>query len=114
MLTRRNLFIAIIILLLLYLLFRNLFSSLFFRRIERVNIIFYGPTTRYYSFGNDTNYLLPFSADTGVLVPGGYGNYRVGALGKLITLEKKSDLYQKIFSGNTLSFVDFYFFPKNF
>ena len=46
------------------------------------------------------------------LIPGGYGFYRVGALGKFISLEKKPDLFKKVFSASNSFFIDLYFYSK--
>jgi hypothetical protein len=46
-----------------------------------------------------------------MLVPGGYGNYRSGALNKLASLEKNPDIIRKAYSAATSSMVDLYFYP---
>lgn len=92
----------------------NLKTSLFFTVKERVNVVVYGQQALYYSLGlkDNLHYVIPYYSDLQIQVPGGYGFYRVGALGKLITLEKKPDLYKKAFSAASTSFTDYYFFPK--
>lgn len=92
---------------------KDLRSSLFFQKRDRINIVFYGNETRFYSIDSlgDVNYVMHINPNLKVLVPGGYGYYRVGALGKLAFLEKKSDIIQKTFSSLTSSMVRFYFFP---
>lgn len=95
--------------------FQQYSSSLFFQKKDRVNVVFYGKNTVYYSLGkyDGVHYFISFYPDVKVKVPGGYGNYRVGGLGKLIELEKKSDLFRKTFSVTTASTVDRYFsFPS--
>ncbi len=89
--------------------------SLFFSGKERINVLVYGPKTTYYSMGitQDLNYAVVFSPDTQVQVPGGYQSYRIGAVGKLVDLEKKPVLFQKTFSVATASFVDFYFYTAH-
>ncbi len=109
---KRNLLLVVVLAIIIYILGKGLVSSLFFKKIDKVNIVFYGPKAFLYSIGDDTNYLLPFSPQIELLVPGGYGYYKAGALGKLISLEKKPSLFQKTFSANTCAFVDLYFFPK--
>lgn len=114
--TKKTLFIFIFFpLLFIMLLFNSLRHSLFLNRNGRVNVVFYGQYPRYYSLGlnDNTNFSIDFFPDLTVMIPGGYGFYRVGALGKLANLEKKTDLYKKTFSFNTASFVDYYFYPKN-
>ncbi len=89
-------------------------SSLFLNQPDRLNLLIYGQETRYFSFGLDdrVNYYIYFVPDINIIVPGGYGKYRVGALGKLISLEKKPNLLQKSFSLTTSTFTDYYFYPK--
>jgi len=92
--------------------FQQYSSSLFFQKKDRVNVVFYGKNTVYYSLGkyDGVHYFISFYPDVKVKVPGGYGNYRVGGLGKLVELEKKSDIFRKTFSVTTASTVDRYFF----
>lgn len=79
---------------------------------DRVNVVAYGKKTAVYSIGlkESGNYLVPFYPDLKISVPGGYGMYRVGAIGKLISLEKKPELLKKAFSAATSTFIDYYFF----
>jgi hypothetical protein len=58
------------------------------------------------------NYFIPLFPDLEVVVPGGYGYYRLGALAKLSSLEKDIDLFRKSYSAATSSMVDFYFYPS--
>lgn len=90
-------------------------NTLFFGEKDRINIVFYGNKTTYYSLGIHTegDYTIPFSSDVKMPIPGGYGDYRVGALGKLVSLEKKPVLIQNTFSLATYSFVDYYFYKKS-
>lgn len=92
--------------------FQQYSSSLFSQKKDRVNIIFYGQNTMYYSLGkyDGVHYFISFYPDVKVKVPGGYGNYRVGGLGKLVALEKKDDILRKTFSVTTASTVDRYFY----
>lgn len=94
--------------------YNQLKSSLFFQKKDRINIVFYGKNTVYYSLGkyDNVHYFISFYPDVKVKVPGSYGNYRVGGLGKLAYLEKNNDLYRKTFSVTTASTVDRYFFGK--
>jgi len=87
-------------------------SSLFFKSKDRINIVFYGKNSVYYSFGlrDGVHYFISFYPDVKVKVPGGYGSYRVGGLGKLVLLENKSDLFRKTFSVTTASTVDRFFY----
>ncbi len=46
-------------------------------------------------------------------MPGGYGKYRVGALGKIIGLEKDPAILKRTFTYNSSSFVPYYFYPTS-
>ncbi len=93
-------------------LIRALSASLFFHHPDRINILIYGERTMYFSVStaDSVNYVFIFYPDLKILVPGGYGEYRVGALGKLISLEKKPELFEKAFSSATSSFTNYYFY----
>lgn len=96
----------------LYFLIKNITSSVFIKNKDRINVVFYSQNTSYLSLSNhDVNYLIKFPPNLEVLVPGGYGSYKIGALGKLVSLEKNPDLFKKAFSAATSTFVDLYFFP---
>ncbi|PIY70405.1 hypothetical protein COY89_01175 [Candidatus Roizmanbacteria bacterium CG_4_10_14_0_8_um_filter_36_36] len=112
---KKNVLYIIFFIILIYFFFINLRDSLFVKKKDRLNILFYNQKTAFYSFGfaDGVNYFIPFPADIKVLIPGGFGYYRLGALGKLVELEKKPLLYQKSFSAITSSFLDFYFYPPN-
>ncbi len=101
--------------LILFLLFHSIGSSLFFSSKERVNIVVYGRNPAMFSIDlqNDVNYVVNFYPDMMIDVPGGYAKYRMGALGKLISLEKKPELFTKTFSIGTSTFVDYYFYPQS-
>lgn len=100
-------------LLIFYIFFINLRNSLFFKRRDRLNLVFYGKKTAFYSFGFDdqVNYAINLPADIKILVPGGFGYYRLGALGKLAALEKNPQLYKKALSAGLSTFIDYYFYP---
>lgn len=102
------------IFLILFLLFHSVGSSLFFTNKERLNIVVYGRNPALFSIDlqNDVNYVVNFYPDMTIDVPGGYAKYRMGALGKLVSLEKKPEMYSKTFSLGTSSFVDYYFYPS--
>lgn len=100
-----------VIFLSLIFLYKNISTSVFLKNKERVNIVFYGPNSFYLSFSKiGLNYLIKVSPDTKLLIPGGYGYYRNGALGKLAGLEKKPEIIKKAYSGATSSFIDLYFY----
>ncbi len=90
-------------------------SSLFFQTKDRINLVFYQKIPVLYSLGlvDNVNYSIVFYPDLQMLVPGGYGKYRVGAFGKLVSLEKDPEIFKRTFSLATSSFVNFYFYPKS-
>lgn len=110
---KKNLFFVIFFIFLIYVFFINLRSSIIFQKKDRLNIVFYGPKTAFYSFGYDdkVNYFINFPSDIKILVPGGFGYYRLGALGKLVSLEKNPSIFKKSMSAATSSFIDYYFYP---
>lgn len=99
----------------LIILLRTLLVSAFFVRNDRINILFYSSEPMYFSLerGGEVHYVTTFNADSRTAVPGGYGEYRLGALGKLVTLEKNPDLLKRTFSRITGSMIDYYFYPKS-
>ncbi len=102
-----------ILFLLIYIFYKSITSSVFLNKKDRINVVFYGPHTTFYSLGiGDVNYRFSVPSNLEVEVPGGYGYYRIGGIGKLIFLEKKNDLFKKIFSAASSSFIDLYFYPK--
>lgn len=112
------LYLLIISFLFIYIVFefvKSFSGSLFVKDKDRVQIVMYGQNTGFYSLGiqDPRNYVLYYPADLKVQLPGGYGSYRIGSIGKLVSLDKKPELYQKTFSLVTSSFVDFYFYPSN-
>lgn len=98
----------------LYVAIRSFSTSLFFNSKDRINIIVYGQNVAYYSLAiqESRDYVVYFPPDLKVQVPGGYSNYRVGSLSKLVDLEKQPDLYRRTFSFATSSFVNYYFYPE--
>jgi hypothetical protein len=88
---------------------------LFFDKKDRVNIIFYSDKTYMVSLGvaDGINYLSMLDNDMSALVPGGYGHYKVGALGKLADLDKNHELITQTASSIFSAKFNYYFFPKN-
>ena len=103
--------IAVSSLIVLSLIVGSFRQSLFIKSRDRVNVLFYNRQVNLFSIGKDDNinYLVQFYPDIKVPVPGGYGIYRIGALGKMVLLEKKPELLKKTFAGVTSSFIDIYF-----
>lgn len=109
----RNIFLLLTLFIVSYWLFKNISSSVFLKEKDRVNVVFYSQNSKFFSLSKkEVNYLVKFPAEIEILVPGGYGKYRVGALGKLVALEKNPDLLKKTFSGVTSTLVDLYFYPR--
>lgn len=98
----------------LFLLGRSFKNSLFFGKKDRINLVFFGPQSTFLSLGliDNVHYLVKFKNEWLVSVPGGFGRYKIGSLGKLAFLEKKPAIIQKTFSSVTSSYIDFYFLPK--
>ncbi len=115
---RKNIFEFYIVIFLftfcfLILAYREITSSVFLKGRDKINVVFYGEKTRFYSLDRkNVNYLLSFSNSMKVTVPGGYDKYIIGAIGKLASLEKKPDIFKRTFSAATSSFVDLYFYQK--
>lgn len=98
---------------LLYYLLKLITSSVFLKGRDKINVVFYGDKTRFYSLDRkNVNYLLSFSNSLKVTVPGGYDKYIIGAIGKLASLDKKPDIFKRTFSAATSTFVDLYFYQK--
>lgn len=105
--------IAFLLICLAYYFFKTITSSVFLKDRDKVNVVFYGEGTRFYSLDRkNVNYLMSFSNSVKVVVPGGYGQYKVGAIGKLANLEKKQEIIGRTFSATTSTLVDLYFFQK--
>lgn len=102
-------------LLVMILLVKWLSSSLFFTAPRRLQILVYGQDSRVYSIDTRGNnhYIIHFAPDERIGVPGGYGYYRVGALGKLVALQKDDQIMGKAFSVASSSFVTHYFYPPD-
>ena len=99
---------------LFFILVRTVSTSTIFNNSAHVNVVFYGKDTYFYSLSkkNSTNYYMYLWPDIELTVPGGFGKYRLGALGKLVELDKNKDLYRKSFSNLTGTFIDFYIYPS--
>lgn len=94
---------------------RQFLASLFFSKKDRINVVVYGKDTLFYSFGrtDGVNYFISFFPDIKINVPGGYGKYRVGGIGRLAFQEKNPDLIQTSFSAVTSATVDLYFYDNS-
>ncbi len=92
----------------------RVYHSLLIQKPERINIFILdqNPILLSLSTIGESNYFLNFYPDLKINVPGGYGNYRVGALGKLSDLERDREVLNRAISGATLTFIDFYFYSS--
>ncbi len=109
---RKKIIIVFFIALFIYLGIKDIKKSIFIKGKERVNVVFYGEKTFFSSFSKEsTNYLIKLEAEKKYLIPGGYGYYRLGGLGKIVSLDRKPELFKKTFSMLTSSMVDLYFYP---
>ena len=110
---RSSVIFIFLLICLFYYLFKSVDGSVFLKGRDKINVVFYGENTRFYSLDRkNINYLLSFPNSVKVIVPGGYGEYKVGAVGKLASLEKKPKIIRKTFSAVTATLVDLYFYPK--
>lgn len=93
---------------------RSVRESLLLNARDRINIVFYGEESMIVSFGisDNVNYMITFDNRDKVTVPGGYGRYSIGALGRLTEVEKDKKIIQKSFSSMISGYVDFYVVPK--
>lgn len=116
--SQRQLLYGVALLIFVYLLVvlvRGLLQSALLDKRDRINVVFYGQEAMLVSFGltDNVHYIVSFPHEHKVSVPGGYGRYNVGALGKLASIEKDDDLMLRTFASMTSSYVDFYVYPKN-
>ncbi len=122
--TRRNikinqafvikLFLTFLVVYLFFITARAFKDSNFFIKRDRITFVFYEQQSSFISLGlaDNVHYVGYFDNGIEVIVPGGYGRYKIGALGRLADLEKKPALIQKTFSSTLSTYVDFYFVPK--
>ena len=81
---------------------------------NRINIILYNSEPLFLSIGLDdgVDYYTYFDPDEKIQIPGGYGEYRIGAVGKLSSLQKDPDIFRKSFSSATSSFITLYLYSN--
>ncbi len=94
---------------------RSIRNSLFFHAKDRINVVYYGQKSVALSIGlkDDIHYIMSFDNEDRVRVPGGYGRYPIGSLGKLSDIEKDRDILKRTFSSMTSSYFDYYVVPRN-
>ncbi len=88
---------------------RSFSDSLFFSRPGRITLLYYSDVPKIVSIGRSdgVSYELFFTSDKRILVPGGYGRYRIGALQRLSDIEKKPELLTRAFSSALSAQVDY-------
>lgn len=88
---------------------RSFAHSLFFSHKGRITLLYYADVPKIVSIGraDGVNYELFYNADKRILVPGGYGRYRIGALARLAEIEKKPELLTRAFSSAISAQVDY-------
>lgn len=93
---------------------RALHQSALFTRHDRINVAFFGEEATILSFGltDNVNYIISLSHEQKIVIPGGYNQYPLGSLGKLVELEKDPRILQRAFSSMTSAYVDYYVSPK--
>lgn len=98
-----------------FVLVRTIMASALLDKRDRINVVFYGKETVLLSLGlaDNVNYIISFDNEDRVSVPGGYGRYRVGALGKLADLERDPELLSRTFSSMISAYVDYYVYQPN-
>lgn len=93
---------------------RSLRQSIILDARDRVNVIFYNSNPLFLSFGltDEVNYIMSPQHDLIVQVPGGYGQYPAGSVGRLADIERKPELIQRAFSSSISGYTDYYVTPK--
>lgn len=88
---------------------RSFSDSLFFSRPGRITLLYYSDVPKIVSIGRSdgVSYELFFTSDKRILVPGGYGRYRIGALQRMADIEKKPELLTRAFSSALSAQVDY-------
>ncbi len=106
---------GLLVIYLLVILVRGIIGSALLERSDRINMMFYDTEAILLSFGltDDVHYIVSFSHIDKVSVPGGYGRYPVGSLGRLAQLEDDPDLMLRTISSMVSGYVDYYVYPKN-
>lgn len=104
--------VSVCLIVFLYICISQFLSSAFFLSGNRMNILFYSEVPVYFSLerNGEVHYATSFEAEGRTSVPGGYGIYRLGAIGKLVFLEKNPELMNRSFSRITGSMLNYYFY----
>lgn len=104
----------ILFILVILVVYSQVHTSIFWQGKDRINVLIYDERPWVFSLDmrSSIQTQVNFSADKKVIVPGGYGEYRIGALGKLSYLEKKPVMLRNTFALNTHAFIDRYFYRR--
>lgn len=104
----------VLVLLIVFFIAQQLQQSILFNHKDRINILFYDSNPVMYSIGtvDNVHYKLEFDPQTTMLIPGGYGSYKLKSLGELAHLDNKPSIIQKGFSSLMSSTVHFYFYKN--
>jgi len=106
--------IAVMVLYIVFISFRTISTSLFFSHGDRITILFYGTNSQLLSLDlkDNVNYIIDFDNEMAALVPGGYGRYKFGALGRLSEIEKNPKILLNTFSSAISGYVPYYVTPQ--
>ncbi len=90
-------------------------KSLFFTKPNRLNIFVYDKDPVIYSLGfkDDLHYQIYFAPDLRLDIPGCFGKYRVGALGKLSHYQNNPAMIMHTGASAISAFIDHYFYVDN-
>ena len=93
---------------------RAIYESAIFARHDRVNVAFFGEEATILSFGltDNVNYIVSLSHEQKIMIPGGYNQYPLGSLGKLVEIEKDPTILQRTFSSMTSAHINYFISPK--
>lgn len=108
------LFVSLLVVYVSVITVRTLLKAGEFQGRDRINIVLYGKTPLVLSLGltDAVSYIVPFENDYKVRMPGGYGQYPIGSLGKLSALEHNPELLRQTFSSIVSAHVSYVFIPK--
>ncbi len=92
---------------------RVVYVSAIFARHDRVNVAFFGEEATILSFGltDNVNYIVSLSHEQKIMIPGGYNQYPLGSLGKLVEIEKDPTILQRTFSSMTSAHINYFISP---
>lgn len=109
-----KIFLILFVIYIIFILLRSFKKSVIITGKDRLDLVYYGEQTTLLSLGltDRVNYISFFDNDLMVVVPGGFGRYKVGSLGKLAGLEKKPIIIKRALTGAMSNYIDYYLIPK--